>query len=32
MINWFKAFIIMLKAHKGQQDKGGGAIPTKSIS
>lgn len=25
MINWFKAFIIMFKAHKGQKDKGGGA-------
>lgn len=25
MIDWFKAFIIMFKAHKGQKDKGGGA-------
>ena len=25
MINWFKAFIIMFKAHRGQKDKGGGA-------
>lgn len=32
MIDWFKAFIIMFKAHKGQKDKGGGATPTKSIS
>ena len=25
MIKWFKVFIIMFKAHKGQKDKGGGA-------